>query len=218
MHKWITATLLAVIAIAAWQLYRERMTLAEIRSEFERLSASYGQLPVTDPQKFTITQIETGEPYHFLWRFHLPANVNLQHMEGFAGSRSWGSTSRSSPTDALCRVHFRFQGGSVRVFTDGMGGGLMTFGDEKTTRFLEAHCEELEFESVAGVGEVVELPLDQPLPILMIRIPEELMDDLGREAGEQWRVRLSKGILYHLVYGSDSGMMKVKELGLEPPN
>ena len=103
----IDLVLLAIVlagGVLAWRAGRERASLA---AHHVRLLAAAGELPADDPTLIYLKALDTGDPLHFAWRVHLPANSHLEVRSRTGSGWSGGFWSGSSPTDFIARVRLR---------------------------------------------------------------------------------------------------------------
>jgi hypothetical protein len=201
--------LVLVSALAGFvMLVRQRQTLEVVREEHDRLAAKYGVLDVKDPSKYLITQIDTGDPNHFLWRCYYPAKLRVKEVIALGqGGRTTGSTFRLDAGESLQRCRFEFQEEHALMhYMDRGGGGRMSFAPKELVAMLKEHWDELQIDVLASEG-TIELPIDQALPFLTIRIPPELLAELP----PQLRDRYATGYVFQMLYGTEEAVAAVEE-------
>ncbi|PHR90945.1 MAG: hypothetical protein COA78_34290 [Blastopirellula sp.] len=185
-QRIITAILLLAIIVGAIQLFQAKAAHSEVKQEFDRLVAKVGRLEITDPKKFHVIPIETGDPFHFAWRIHTPEGLSIhRRTEFFHGGYSSGTSSVRPASEAIHRARFRFDGDQIMVFVkSGSGSSTKGYGNKTFSKFLQEHVEELIVHSLADDGTMV-FDTDQVLTTLKIEIPEHLQ----AEARLAWKKR-----------------------------
>jgi hypothetical protein len=173
--------LLAVVmsgGVLAWRTGNER---ARLEAQHRRLVAAAGDLPVEDPTLIYLKALDTGDPLHFAWRVHLPANANLKLQSRSVNGWSGGSWSGSAPMDFIARVRFREdEQGMVNVYTRYVGSSSRSsIGSPMLARLLRDHARELKVEQ-AGTSGVATLDpnMKKPMVLLRLALPESLHDEL----------------------------------------
>jgi hypothetical protein len=212
MTRIINCLLLVSALAGLVMLVRQRQTLEVVREKHDRLAAKYGVLDVKDPSKYLITRIDTGDPSHFLWRCYYPANLQVQEVIALGrGGRSTGSTFHLDAGESLQRCRFEFQEENVLVhYMDRGGGGLIGFAPKELVALLKEHWEELQIDVLASDG-TIELPIDQALPFLTIRVPPDLLPELP----PQLRDRYATGYVFQMMYGTEEALEE-KQVGNAP--
>ena len=207
MTRFFNLLLIAATAVALVLLVDKRKELAEVRSEYKRLAADYGVLDVQDPSKYVVTRIDTGDPHHFLWRVYYPGNLRVEEYSGIGpGGSMGGSSMHSDSGEHLHRCRFEFEPRQISIhMLDRSGGGRMSLGDQRLTDFLSEHWDQLHFDALAESGPV-SLATDKVLPLLIIRIPERLRDELVEQVGERKADRYLHEPLFESVYGTKTAM------------
>lgn len=203
MTRLINLLLVVVIIAGIVRLRRQQRELAEVTAEHGRLAAMYGALPVKDPSKYLITRIETGEPRHYLWRCYFPAITNLEKRAAFAdGGKISGSYTSSDAREDLVRCRFELDTGVLTADLLGSGGGSrFGYGGKELSAFFFEHWDELDVELLAADG-TVEVPTDQVLPFVTIRIPDALIEKLP-ERSRRWFSRDgASSQLFYMLYGT----------------
>ena len=107
----------------AWQSGRER---SRLEARYERMVRIAGDLPIEDPSMVYVSAVDTGEPLHYAWHFHLPPNYSLILRNETGGGSGGSSTSSSTGSrDFIGRVRFQpDEQGLLTVYThfDGSSG------------------------------------------------------------------------------------------------
>src|SRR5690606_28566834 len=107
-------------------------TYRQLLRQRSALAAEVGLIDVTDPDKFHVVALRTGEPLHFAWQIYVPANLKLaMETRGQGGGTSSMSGSGSEAEFHLVRVKFRKEGpGQWRVWFKWINGsGLLSVGN-----------------------------------------------------------------------------------------
>jgi hypothetical protein len=208
MTRFINVLLIVLALVGMTRLLRERQTLSELKRRHAPLAATYGVLEVTDPSKYVVQRLETGDPQHFLWRCYFPARLQIKEMISIGpGSQSSGSSYHLTAGQSLTRCRFDFRSGGVSVHNmDRGGGGRVSISSGEIAKLMKEHWEELEIEVLASDG-AVELPIDQALPFLTVRIPKQLIAELPEHLQKQY----STGPLFQMLYGTEEAVEALQE-------
>jgi hypothetical protein len=170
----------------AWQAGRER---ARLKAHFDRLVAAAGELPADDPTMVYLKALDTGDPLHFAWRVHVPANTNLEVRSKTGSGWSGGSWSSSAPEDFIARVRFREdEQGGVAVYTKlANSSSRSNLGSHELARMLREHARELK---VAQVGRsdvaVLDPKATKPTVLLRVSLPDSLREKAPAEVLTQF--------------------------------
>lgn len=207
MKRIIDLVLIAAILVGIFQLFRLRQELHVLETEHSRLAALYGMLDVRDPSKFLVTRIETGDPFHFLWRCYYPAGLSVHERVAFGhGGSNTGSTSYRESSEDLHRCHVELKDDSLHFHVlDRGGGGRSGFTNAATVDFIREHWSELEVEILASDGSV-EVPPTEVLPFLIIRVPENLLPELRRRCGKRYADAYETRPFFEMVYGTKQAL------------
>lgn len=187
-QRVINGTLLLIAVVGIVDLLRARSELRGIRAEHDRLADRFGAVDVEDPEKFYIRRINTGEPFHFAWRFYQPDELEIEtRRRGLHGNTGW-SRSSGRHGEGIMRLRFRFEETGLRVFNKTTSGSSTSgFGNPALAEFLKTHWDALQVDVIADEG-TVEADPEQILKFLSIRIPESLLAEaqeaIGRAASD----------------------------------
>ena len=177
MRNAIDLILAAAILIGGALALRAGRERAGLSEHHARLVAAAGELPVEDPNLIYIKAIDTGDPLHFAWRVHLPANINLKIQTRTGGGSSSNASWRSSADDFIARVRLREdEPDQVHVYTKfAGGGGYSGFGSPALARLLREHGRDLKVEQLGRSGAPT-LDPNAPNPTILLRLglPETL--------------------------------------------
>jgi hypothetical protein len=177
MRNVIDLVLLAFVlagGVLAWQAGDERARLA---AHHDRLVAAAGELPVDDPTLIYLKALDTGDPLHFAWRVHLPANSKLNVRSRTGSGSSGGAWLCLHPMDFIARVRFREdREGMVNVYTKFSPGSSQSgIGPPGLARLLRERARELNVEQAGKRGVAVLDPkATKPTVILRVALPESL--------------------------------------------
>lgn len=205
----IINTLLIVVALAGLaKLSHQRQEFHYLKKRHDRLADKYGVLDVQDSSKYIVRRLETADPKHFLWRCYFPAGLNVTEVVSMRGGmQSSGSTFRRDASEFLQRCRFKFGDSGISVhYMERGGGGRFDF-NAPIALFLKEHWDELEFEVLAEDGDTIEIPTDQALSFLTIRIPRPLIAELPKNLREEY----ASGIVFQMLYGTDEAIAALKK-------
>jgi len=174
MRRIVGLLLLIAIAVGgvlAWRTGRERARLGSIH---DRLTREIGDLPIGDTAKILLRAVETGEPLHYAWHFHLPPNSRLTMQHSWGGS---SSSSSSEPRDFLFRVRFHEDSqGRLEVHTLSEGSsGRLSRGDRSLADLLRGRWAEILVER-AGVVATSVIEPGKPTVLLRLMLPDDLRE------------------------------------------
>jgi hypothetical protein len=212
MRRLLDCFLLVVALIGgylAWQTGRERSRLSE---HYQRLVRMAGDLVAPDPNKVYIQALDTGEPLHFAWRVHVPANYNLVVH---SLPRGHAAHLQSSQPDFIVRVRLR-EGdrGIMEAYSHfGPSSGKSDLGDQALTELMRGRWDRVRIEQLGASGIAVLEP-DQPAVILRLALPEDLQDE-ARKKLEPRTFKTYVPVLYELDLGQPTATPL--EPGYTPP-
>lgn len=165
----ILAAVMLIGGVLAFRAGGERMGMA---AHHARLVAAAGELPVEDPTLIYIKALDTGEPLHYAWRVHLPANINLtvQAQMG-GGSSSSGMRGTSKPEDFIARVRIREDApNQVHVYKKfGGGSSYSGYSNPELARLLREHAHEMKVEQL-GLSGATTIDPNAPKPTVLLRV------------------------------------------------
>lgn len=181
----------------AWETARERSRLEQTHA---RLLAITGDLPIGDPTRVHVRAVETGEPLHFAWRIHVPANDAVQFRYSNGGFSSSGS---NEPEDFVVRVRFReTSDGQTELYTHfSHGSSRSTQFDPTLTKLLHGRWGEIRVEQLGSRGVAVPEEADRPVVLLRLTLPEDLQDEARKVLPEYEQKRVLP-VLYELILGT----------------
>jgi hypothetical protein len=179
MRRLLDCFLLVVVVVGgylAWHTGRERSRLSE---HYQRLVRTAGDLVVSDPSKVYLQSLDTGEPLHFAWRVHVPANYNLVvHTlpNGHAAHL------QSSQSDFVVRVRLRERERRImEVYTHfGPSSGKSDLGDQALAELMRGRWGKVLIEQLGTPGIAVLEP-DRPAVVLRLTLPENLHDEARKK-------------------------------------
>ena len=181
--------LLLVLAILpgcflAWQSGRER---SRLEARYERMVRIAGDLPIEDPSMVYVRAVDTGEPLHYAWHFHLPPNYSLILRNETGGGSGGSSTSSSTGSrDFIGRVRFQPDAqGLLTVYTHFDGSsGMMGIGDLAFADLVKAHRGEIRVEQLGSTGLAVLEP-GQTAVLLRLTLPDHLLGEARKSLSAQ---------------------------------
>lgn len=185
--RWFDLLLVIVVLVGCVTFVRIQSQLSDLHKEHARISATVGQLTITDPKLVHMQAIETHHPWQWAWRVYLPdsSSASLSYYVGSGGSGSHGY-SGGSPREQICRVNLsRTEGGGFGLYVRALSGaGFSTFGSKELCDFLIEHRDQLKIEQLGDQQRAEQLKPDDP-PSIMLRV--SLPDKLAEEARDKFK-------------------------------
>ncbi|MFO0868182.1 MAG: hypothetical protein U0935_04480 [Pirellulales bacterium] len=177
---WRLDSLLLAVALlggwCAWQNSQERQRLA---AEYVQLTALVGAGVEAEREQVCFQALPTGDPLHFAWRVHYPANFR-QWIGSSTGG--WSSSQSSVPQEFVARVRFRFMAdGGIEVYQRFAGGSSRSqivapdLGRRLRERWSELHVEQL------GANGTERLAPEKQAVVLRIVVPPELEQEIRQQ-------------------------------------
>ena len=183
MRSRLNFLLILLAAYGGVLLLALHLQLASLRAEHARLSVSYASLEVKNPDKHYVVCIDTGYPTDFRWRCHIPTAADYEYRISRGTLGDISSHSLGTRSSGLHRIGFDIQNGiNARwdIADDHLRG--LAFPGELSD-FVTERWYQLQIE-VLGRGQgTLEIPADQVVRYLTIRIPPDLAGDLRERIG-----------------------------------
>lgn len=187
------ALALVMIGVGTLTLRLVPMT-QRTQAEVRRLEAMYGQAFVADPNKFYVRAIDSGKPFQFMWRVHIP-NAPRIYFE----NRSWsGSTGSDLPLnkhgDTIFTCTLRQGKSGIEVNTNFCGTYSGSFDTTRAEDGVLANRDQLQV-TLAGDGRVQEYSGDQIVELLRIVPSPTLIAEMDAKYGNAATDQFSIGPL-----------------------
>ncbi len=174
MRRIIELSLLIAVVIGGFLAWRSGRERARLRTDYDRLTRTVGDLTIGDASKLHLRAVETGGPLHFAWHLYLPPNYLLVVKTASGGS---SSTVSSEPRDFIARVRFREDdAGRLQVHTSfGSSSGRSSLGDRPLADLLRGRWSGILVER-PGVAETAVIEPGKPTVLLRLTLPEDLRE------------------------------------------
>ena len=209
MRTILTIALVAIAAVGGVQVYRLRSDVAPLRAEYDRLTAKYADFEVTEPQKYYVARVDTGDPMAFAWRFYEPPGGQYRHRFSFGTKESTGdSWGKPEGSQTIMRLAFEPIDDGFRYFWEQKRlGGRRGFPAWKGSLgdFLKLHWSKLHI-SVLASDKTLVLPTDQVLTLLTIEVPPELRDELRKAVGKLEAEEILQRPIFQFSFGTVGAM------------
>ncbi len=172
IRRIIEVVLLILLAIGGYQAWSTGQERTRLQAEFDRLVQATGDLPIGDPSKLHIRAIPTGEPLHFAWRIHVPANYPLVYQDS-AGMGGGSPRAMTSAYDMIARVRIHEVDGVLQAFKNLTGAGSSNLGESTLASLIRGReskilveqfaSQRLETIDLGGTAELIRLTLPPDL-------------------------------------------------------
>lgn len=207
VSKILNILLLILIAVGMVMLVNAKLTGRQLKSEYDRLAAEYGTLPVVDEEKFLLT-FQPGEmpTRSFKWRMYFP-----QLPDGFKSTvkspnrSSDGLSSTPSSQQARIVCKFRVSDGEPELYWSIAGKSSVNRFNKKLHPFLIEHWDKLDFRVLAESSNA-EVPISEKLRVLTIRIPKSLFDQLPDDLNANQLKSYKTKPLFEIILGEKTTM------------
>lgn len=202
MKRIVNVVLILATAAGLVQLVRGQIKLSHVQAEHQRLREKYGSLDVLDSDQYLVRRVETDDPMHFLWMVHYPSGLHIDKRFAIGGSISSSSSMHASAGEFLLRCRFELSDHSLSVHQLGRGGSSRhNFNHQDVFPFVRDHWNELEFSVLAEQG-TRQIHSDKLMPMLTVRIPESLHQELIEKVGAEIAKQYIDNPLIQLTYGT----------------
>ena len=198
MIRILNILLLLIILVGVFFAWQARTGFEPTRSEYARLTAKVGRLPIGDATKVHVLALETNDPLDFAWQIYVPANLDWQwHTTRFQYTTSRSTGKEQASRTELVRARFRKIDDQWYVWHKILGSGGLS--SSSYAQLLERpellHIEQL------GVGKLRVIDPDEVVTLLSVTGKQPSRPDdpamvafLGRFGSQDaWAKQPSKG-------------------------
>lgn len=157
----------------------------QLKAEHDRLAAMYGELPVVDEKQYFIMfssaeGLDHGDSNRlFHWRIYhpdLPFGIAHRMQTGRTAYSSNGNS--GSASEILASARFRVLDGKPEIYCKFRDSFTSVGRFPKEIRaFVVKYWKQFDIE-ILGQGNAAVVPASEVVPLLRIRIPESLFDEL----------------------------------------
>ena len=163
----------AIVPLGCWAWLEDRERAAH-EATYARLLDAAGDLEVADPSRAYFKAIPTGKPLRFAWRTYFPPDP--PRLTG-RGPASGSPNLCGMVGDGVFKISVRESedGNAFEVsLLNGQGGGFHSFGDRSLVELLRGRWDRIEVEQAGATGPVP-VAVDEPLTLLRLRIPPDIL-------------------------------------------
>jgi hypothetical protein len=175
-------------------------------TEYENYVAKVGRLKVEEPEKIYVKRIVTDIPDHFAWRVYLPRPNSRGLVTRIFNGADESGASFTHPTgdtgnEATIRVTFRRTDKGVAA---SFGSALSKLRDDRVTKFIKQHWDDLRFEIAAKEDTLVQEG-DEVIKLLVVTLPKRLADKFVAEHGEEFSTAIERPFSFYHGYKGAKG-------------
>ncbi|MCC9605025.1 hypothetical protein LOC68_25035 [Blastopirellula sp. JC732] len=161
---------------------------ASIKAEYDRLTATFGEMPPGSPDRFQILRVPTDEPWHLAWRIQHPQNVPLriENYIAFGGGScgSGSSISSASGQESLIRFRVDFDQQQMRCFLKHpFGGSTCGSGSDVEAEAFRKYWDELKIETISSTSPE-SFAQEKVIDLIRITAPEKFSDGSTPRCGK----------------------------------
>lgn len=174
-----------------------------LRADVQRLEQIYGSATADDLQKIYVRAIDTGKPFHFMWRIYVPPAPGYKYWHQAFGSgmgMDWKPGSNGSDFILTCAI--RPSPSGVETYVNSSHKNLIN-GHRGFSAFT--HGSDLflaDFDrfnaTIAGLKDMQEFSANELVELVSLSPTQALVDEVATKYGNQLGTRLTGPISIRL--------------------